>query len=197
MHSKLLVVISSVVLILGTAACSDDESTDPPTPEEEAEQIAAADAGPCTVETALTISGSTVADGALDVISEFADVTLDETADLVFASYSIDEDPQSGLSAPVGDPGAPSGGVIFQFSLFAGVDKTLGTGTYASNDEAEPRITTISLYAGSERINPLGDHTVTITEYTDDAVCGEIAAVGETALQSFPTVTGRFNVPRV
>jgi hypothetical protein len=197
MRSKLLVVVSSVALVLATAACSDDESSDPPTPEEEAAQIAAADAGPCTVETALTISGSTVADGTLEVISEFADVTLDETADLVFASYSIDEDPQVGWSAPVGDPGAPTDGVIFQFSLFAGVDQTLGTGNYPSDDEAEPRITTISLYAGSERVNPLGDHTVTITEYTDDALCGEIVAVGETDLQSFPKVTGRFNVPRV
>jgi hypothetical protein len=204
--------ITALAISLTLGACSDDGESADDTPDttavaddapdttatpDDTTTTAAADDGPCPAATELTITGSDTVDGPLEVVTEFADVTFDESADLVFASYEIPEDPQFGVSAPVGDPLAPEGGVIFQVSLFAGVEQVLEPGEYVDDDEAEPRITFISLYNGSERINPLGDHTVTITEYTEDHICGEITAVGETELQSFPIIQGRFVTERV
>jgi hypothetical protein len=54
----------------------------------------------------------------------------------------------------------------------------------------------ISLFEPAERA-VLGETTVTITEITDDEVCGEIAGVSETDLQSLTAVEGVFVVDRI
>lgn len=151
--------------------------------------------GGCPSETVLEIGNGATAgltDGPIADIEVFADWSLDQTVDLVFSSYPFPEDPQFGLSAPVGLVEVPEGEHFFHVSLFAGVDKTLEPGVYVDDDAAEPRIQFIDLYLGSERILPLGDHQVTITEITETEVCGTIEGSGDTALQSLPFVTGEF-----
>jgi hypothetical protein len=156
--------------------------------------------GDCPSETVLEINPGATAgltDGPVADVEVFADWSMDQTADLVFSSYPFPEDPQFGLSAPVGVPEVPEGEYLFSVSLFAGVDKTLEPGVFVDDDAAEPRIMFIDLYLGSERILPLGDHQVTITGITETEVCGTIEGSGDTALQSFPFVTGEFVAPKV
>lgn len=151
--------------------------------------------GGCPSETVLEIGNGAAAgltDGPIADIEVFADWSLDQTVDLVFSSYPFPEDPQFGLSAPVGMVEVPEGEQFFHVSLFAGVDKTLEPGVYVDDDAAEPRIMFIDLYSGSERILPLGDHQVTITEITETEVCGTIEGSGDTSTQSLPFVTGEF-----
>lgn len=154
-----------------------------------------ATAGPCPEGTTLTLVDSDGTTRRVDVVTEFADVTLGDTADLVFASYEIPEDPQFGVSAPVGDPQAPVGGTIVQFTLFGGDNDAFPTGTYVEDDAATPRIMFAAAYDGPTRINPLGDHTIEITEVTTDHLCGTITGIGDTGLQTLPYVEGDFLIP--
>lgn len=213
MPKHLTIPLLALAFTLGAVACSDDSddtasddttadagsddtaSDDTSADTEPADTTTTTEAGPCPSETTLEILNSEGLDGEMDIVTEFADVTLGESADLVFATYEIEEDPQFGLSAPVGDPGAPDGGLIFQVSLDG--DGEIVAGEYPDDDDAAARISFISMYNGSERINPLGDHTLTITEITEEQICGEITGVGETDLQSFPYLEGTFVVPAV
>lgn len=163
----------------GTAA--DEQAAEPAEP-----------AGPCPDATALTLNG---VDGVSlsPPTTQFADVTLNRSASFVFTSYTLEPDPQFGLSAPVGDPHAPEGGLIFSINVDS--PETLANGTYTEDGENAPgRVSFTSMYKGSDRILPLGDHTVNITEIGEDHICGEIVpAEGAT----HPTVSGRFKVDKV
>ena len=52
------------------------------------------------------------------------------------------------------------------------------------------------LYVGSKRLLP-GDATVTITEINDNAICGKIASVAKTEMQSFVAIEGTFKADRI
>lgn len=215
MRNRKLIPAALVTAGLLLAACGgdDDESaadttaasettavgTDTTVTEEPAETTTTAAEDGCPAETVLEINNGATAgltDGPVADIEVFADWS-DPTVDLVFSSYPFPEDPQFGLSAPVGVPDVPEGAYLFELSLFAGVDKTLEPSVFVDDDAAEPRIQFIDLSFGSERILPLGDHQVTITEITETEVCGTIDGSGDTALQSFPFVTGAFVAPKV
>jgi hypothetical protein len=188
------------LLVVGAPACSssddaDDASTTIAAPTE-TPSPAADLTDTCPTETLLVARNTGTIDGELELTTEFADVTLDQSADLVFATYELPVDPQFGVSAPVGDPQAPPGGVIFQLSVST-QEEVLPLGPYPPDDSSPSRLTFTALYNGSERILPLGDHTVTLTDYTDDLVCGEITAVGDTGLQTLPVVEGTFRLTRV
>ena len=99
------------------------------------------------------------------------------------------------MSAPVGNPDVPEGGIIFRASIHASGQLAVGEYTRDANDLG--RMTHISVYHSSGRINPLGQHTIVITEITDEHICGEINGVGETELQRFPTLSGRFRLDRI
>lgn len=167
----------------------------PEAPEGPAE--APADDGPCPASTGLTIAnlgGSPHLDGvdaAFVPTSAFADVTLDRSADFVFTSYAFEADPQFGISAPTGDPEAPDGGLIFQISIQAAGD-ALAPGEFTEEGAAGGRVTTNSMYHGSSRIVPMVDHSLELTEITEEHVCGVISS----ADGSFPGVSGRFKVDR-
>lgn len=209
LHSNTLVLL----LVLGLAACGGEEEAEAETETEETSEAAAggdsegqeaapaepADDGPCPSATALTIGGIDRSphldgvSGSFTPTTAFADVTLGRSADLVFASYTIEADPQFGLSAPTGNPSAPDGGLIFQISI-TGDSENLGNGMYAEEDGEAGRVSTTSMYRGSNRIIPLADHTVRITEIAEDHVCGEI--IPEEGA-SWPAVSGQFRVDAV
>ncbi len=159
--------------------------------------------GPCPVKTELTLNNidrSPHLEGFTGPIipegTYFANVSMGKSASLVFAEYTI-EAGQFGMSAPTGDPEAPEGKIILSASLGDAGD-ALANGPYTdkgTEDEGSVgRLQTITMYRGGNRIVPLGDHTITLTEVTEEHICGEISAVGDTALQSFPYVTGRFKL---
>jgi len=82
--------------------------------------------------------------------------------------------------------------LIFQISI-TGDSDSLGNGEYAEEDGEAGRVSTTSMYRGSNRIIPLGDHRVRITEIADDHVCGELVP-DEGA---WPAVSGSFRVDAV
>ena len=161
--------------------------------------------GPCPTKTALTlnnIKSSPHLDGATGAISEgsfFANVSMGKNGSLVFAEYTIERG-QFGLSAPTGDPKAPEGKIIFAMKIGEAAEG-LVVGDYNKEgkdaDGIVGRLEHISMYRGSKRVVPLGTHTLTVTEINEKHICGELKAIGDTALQTFPYVTGRFNIPVV
>ena len=197
----------AALLVLG--GCDDSEEATPSpettadnppvaeeTPAEETPEPAADE--PCPTETSLTLGAIDRSehlagmDANFAPTSAFADVTLNRSASIVFTSYEFEADPQFGMSAPVGDPGAPEGGLIFQIRVDA--PETLANGEYDSEGEGAGRVSFTSMYRGSDRILPMADHTVRITEVADDHICGEIVPA-EGA--NYPTISGRFKIDKV
>lgn len=236
--------IAAALIVAGAAGCGDDggdEDTAAST-EATADSTAAAGtdttgagdpdeaAGGCPDETTLEVvnadaarggDGAEVAldEGPVDVVTAFADGSGGD-ASLVFADYEYEADPQFGLSAPVGDPDVPEGGLILVLSITTGGEGDLTTGEYgpletgegavsspgdltdpdASIPDVPASINFEALYLGADRILPIGEHTVTVTEVTDATLCGELTGdTGETELQAdgFPVLTGTFVVDRV
>jgi hypothetical protein len=209
-------------------ACGDDSSTVADGDSDTGSTTAVASA-PCPDETVLNLENAEdltgfsgapvdVSTGPIDVVTDFADGTSGN-ATLVFADYTIDADPQFGLSAPVGDPQAPDGGLIFTVSITTGGEGDLAVGDYralepgegavsspadltdpdASIPDISPSVNFQTLYLGSERIL-IGDHSVTLTEVTEDRLCGEITGdtlTNELQVDGQPIVTGRFVIDRV
>ena len=81
--------------------------------------------GPCPEGTEVVIHGTNREerypniDGPLMHGTEFADVTLGSSVELLFASYELTPDPQFGLSAPVGIPDVPEGGIVLVYAFKA------------------------------------------------------------------------------
>ncbi|MCB9371903.1 MAG: hypothetical protein H6518_03875 [Microthrixaceae bacterium] len=232
------VAVLAALTIAVIAGCGSDGGDDDAAPADEttAATSEATDGtdgsaeGGCPDETALEVvngdsaRGSDGADvnlgeGEVDVLTAFADGTGGD-ATLVFADYEVEADPQFGLSAPVGDPEVPVGGLIMVISITTGGEGDLTTGEYralepgegavsspgdltdpdASIPEIPPSVNFEALYLGDDRIIPLGEHSVTLTEVTDTQLCGELTGdTGETELQSdgFPVLTGTFVAERV
>lgn len=222
-----------LTLALITAGCGSDDADTGSGASGTAgtsEATTTSEAGPCPTETMLELvngeaavgfSGEPLglASGPIDVATEFADASGEGGADLVFATYEIPEDPQFGLSAPVGDPGAPAGSLYFNISITTGGDGALGVGDYralepgegaigspgditdpdASIPDVPPSVNFEILYEGPERIS-IGDHSVTLTEVTDTRLCGEITGdTRQTDLQAqgFPVIDGPFIIDRI
>ena len=177
------------------------EGTSTPAPEDPVvppETEVVTDDGPCPDVTNLVIAGTAREDyyedidGPIPAGTAFADVSLGSSVDVVVASFEMEPDPQFGLRVPVGVPSLPDGGFMFRFSIHS---QALAPGEFTEDESEAGRMSHISLFHSSGRINPLGDHTIVITEITEDHFCGEITGVGETSLQRFPTISGRFNLP--
>ncbi len=220
-------------LTLGAAACGSDgggaddaASTD----DTAAEATTTPAAGGCADETTLEVvngesargtTGDPVAlgSGPVDVATSFADGSGGD-ATFVFADYEVEADPQFGLSAPVGDPEVPDGGLILVLSITTGGEGDLVPGQYGAlapgegavdspGDLTDPDATIPeipasvnfeALYLGADRIVPIGEHAVTLTEVTDTTLCGELAGdTGESTFQSdgFPILAGAFVAERV
>lgn len=160
----------------------------------------------------LVVAGSDGVDGPVEVATAITDdgphpantTDADGTLSMALATYELEADPQFGLSIPVGVPGVPAGELIYVVTLALddpeGVIAVGDTFADATGEDtgAAGRIANHGLYSGTAgRINPLGQTTIEITTLTDEQVCGTITAVGETELQSFPTLTGTFAADRL
>ncbi len=160
----------------------------------------------------LVVTGSEDDDGPVSVAMAIADdgphpantVDSDSILSGAIATYELEADPQFGLGIPVGVPDVPDDGLIYVFTLTltdtAGTIAAGSTFTDAAEGEGDAtgRIANHGLYSGtSGRINPLGPTTIEINEITDEWVCGTITSVGETDIQTFPTLNGTFAAERV
>lgn len=237
-RARAAVLAASLTLTLVAAACGSDggggeaSSTDDAatTTVAAGSEDDVASAGGCPDATALEVvnggsaRGTTgdaveLADGPVDVVTSFADGDGGD-ATFVFADYEVEADPQFGLSAPVGDPEVPDGGLIMVISITTGGEGDLVPGQYGDlapgegavespGDLTDPDATIPdvpasvnfeALYLGADRIIPLGEHSVTLTEVTDSTLCGELTGdTGETQFQSdgFPVLSGTFVAERV
>lgn len=160
-----------------------------------------------------------LASGPVDVATSFADDS-GSSASFVFADYEVAADPQFGLSAPIGDPEVPAGGLIMVVTISTGGEGEITAGEYRALETGEgavespgdltdpdatipdvpPSVSFEALYLGDDRVLPIGVHSVTVTEITDTAICGELTGdTGETELQAdgFPVLEGTFVAERV
>lgn len=159
-----------------------------------------------TLVNAAAATETPLTDRALAIVTAWSDrgphpsntVDDDKELDLMLTESVVPVDKQFGYSIPVGDPHAPDGKIYLE------VDLTNPTATVAvgqryvgstSTDTGDGTIRA-TMYSGSTRLLP-GDFTVTITELTDDIVCGTISTVTKTSLQTFLGVEGTFRVDRV
>ena len=208
----LLRTLGALLLCTALAACGgeEEEAAEGPAAGEEEAPVAEAesptepeaepppaDDGPCPESTSLTIAnggGSPHLEGVeptFEPTSAFADVTMNESASFVFTSYEFEADPQFGMSAPTGNPDAPEGGLIFQIAINAAGD-SLAPGEFTEDGAEGGRVTFSSMYHGSNRVLPMEDYSLELTEITDEHLCGTITATEG----SFPGVSGRFKVDR-
>jgi hypothetical protein len=220
---KRLWYVAVVGLLFGGACGSDDDGDDgddgaSDTTEAPADDPADGDtttsegsaSGGCPDETSLEIVTGDGGSTELDVVTGWGDegphpdntVDYDGSLSLVFADYEIPIDEQFGYSIPIAGSEVATDGTELQISLALDgtieggqtfVDQTADAEVLAEHDGV---INFISLFEPAERA-VLGETTVTITEITDDEVCGEIAGVSETDLQSLTAVEGVFVVDRI
>lgn len=171
----------------------DDTTTEP------------ADEG-CTTD--LELVGTDGADGPVEPGTVWADagphpdntVDYDRSLELVIASFELPIDEQFGRSIPIA-PDVPEGELVVTAYLSNDADaEVIGAGqTFSSATDAPEDVGTINnvtAFVGTDRLL-LGDVTITITELTDEQVCGEIATVVETDLQQFAGIEGTFALDRI
>jgi hypothetical protein len=222
----------AIVITLVLAACGGDDSTGGGAAQTDGDEQAATSTtadGSCPEETSLEVANSDggtgfsgdpvdLDAGPIETMTGFADTT-GGNAQMVFADYAFEEDPQFGLSAPVGDPEAPDGGLYFMVSITTGGEGDLAPGEYRALEPGEgavsspgdltdpdadipdipPSVNFEIMYLGAERI-VIGNHAVTLTEVTDSRLCGEITTdADETDLEVLgqSVITGDFAIDRV
>jgi len=159
------------------------------------------------VVNAAAAKDASLKDRKLDVKTGWADqgphpdntVDYDATLEVLLAEHVLEKDKQFGYSIPVGVPTVPAEKVYVNFRLTA-TNGTITAGqTFVgstSKTKADGTITTHSMYVGSNRLLP-GDLLITITEITDDYVCGTISTTTKTDLQTFVGIEGSFKVTRI
>ena len=234
------VAVAAVLIVAGAAGCGDEggdedgasgtEATAATSADDTTGTTAATDGGGRPDETTLEVVNADAARGAdgaevaleegpVDVVTAFADDS-GSSASFVFADYEVEADPQFGLSAPIGDPEVPDGGLIMVVTISTGGEGEITTGEYRALETGEgavdspgdltdpdatipdvpPSVSFEALYLGADRILPTGEHTVTLTEVTDTTLCGELTGdTRETELQAdgFPVLMGTFVAERV
>lgn len=219
---RLLLLLLALPLVLA-AGCSDGGSDDA-SGDEAAETSAAdgaeettttteAEADPCTnaleVVNGEAETAAEVPDGEFEAVTMWTeggphpdnDIDEDQNLDLGFFTYEEPPDPQFGVSIPI-DPDTPDGEHFVSFSLF-NPDGPIEAGqTFIDQidydddpSQADGEINFTFWEYGSDRLLP-GDITITLTEITDEQVCGELATVTQTDLQTFIGLEGTFAADR-
>lgn len=227
MHRSGIISISLLLAASGAACSSDDSSTDEETTttaagtdeagtdeagdggSEEAAEPAEADT--CVNELVFTGEVDGAPSGPFETEMVLADegphpdntVDYDGSLQVAISGVEIEEDPQFGLSIPVGTPDLPEGAQWVNFSLALPEGQVISAGQtfidqleFTEGGEHDGEINFIAAYDGTERLT-LGTPVVTITEITDEQVCGQIAMTTETDLQSFVGVEGTFAADRI
>lgn len=149
-----------------------------------------------------------LADRKIDVETAWADegphpdntVDYDKSLEGAVAEFEIPYDEQFGYSIPVGTPDAPDGKLYVSFSLqLKEGDKIAAGQTFVdstSKETGDGEINFYAAYLGEDRLLP-GEPTITITEITDEQVCGTIESVTKTDLQTFVGIEGTFALDRI
>lgn len=147
-------------------------------------------------------------DREIDVETAWADegphpdntVDYDKSLEGAIAEFEIPYDDQFGYSIPVGTPDAPDGKLYVSFSLqLKEGDKIAAGQTFVdstSKETGDGEINFYAAYLGEDRLLP-GEPTITITEITDEQVCGTIESVTKTDLQTFVGIEGTFALDRI
>ena len=218
---RLLLILLALPLVLATACSgggSDDASGDEPAAStepsgDEETPTTVAEADPCTNELEVVNgeaeTAATVPDGAFEAETMWTeggphpdnDIDEDQNMDLGFFTYVQDPDPQFGVSIPI-DPDTPDGEHFLNFSIY-NPDGPIEAGqTFIDQIDydddptlADGEINFTFWEYGSDRLLP-GDITITITEVNDEQVCGELATVTQTDLQTFIGIEGTFAADR-
>lgn len=181
------------VVGLGCGSEASPETPTPETPEAPPAEPAPPPEpeGPCPSTNTLTIQNGAQSphlEGVPATFSPtmaFANVSFGSNLSLALTTYTIERG-QFGLSVPTGNPTVPEGGLIFRMDLSA---SPLAAGEYTEAGGAAGRVSGSSLYHSRGRVLPIATHKLTITELTDDHVCGELSVDGD---GSSPAVVGRF-----
>lgn len=190
-----------------TVAPSDAPDGTTPTDEGDDDEDAA-----CPEETTMSLSGTDVADGDVDVTWALADggpdvLNGDDQGLIVgLSSFEFPEDPQFGIEVPIDNTGLPEGDVFLSVQVY-NPSATLAAGQRfidqtafdaGEDPTADGKILFVSAWAGSERLGPLGDVEVTITDITLEQICGTVTTTGtETDLQSLAGVEATFVADRI
>jgi hypothetical protein len=172
-------------------------------------------AGACTTDLAVVNAAAettlTLEDRALEPASVLTDegphpantVDYDSQLSLAISEAEIVEDPQFGLGIPVGDPDfLGDDDYYLSLSFFVPDEGTIAVGQVFTDQlefEAgvhDGELNFVGLWHGTDRLLP-GQVVATITELTDEQVCGEISTVTETDLQQFIGVEGTFAADRI
>ena len=219
---RLLLILLALPLLAATA-CSGDGS-DASTDDESAETAAVDEGGddtttteaepdPCTndlqVVNGEAETAATVPDGEFEAVTMWTeggphpdnDIDEDQNLDLGFFTYEEPPDPQFGVNIPI-DPDTPDGEHYLNFSIY-NPDGPIEAGqTFIDQIDydddptlADGEINFTFWEYGSDRLLP-GDITITITEVNDEQVCGELATVTQTDLQTFIGIEGTFAADR-
>lgn len=173
------------------------------------------DAGGCSTDIEIVNADAAeldgLTDGPVDVAVVLADkgphpantVDYDTALDLAISGFEIEEDPQFGLTIPVGTPDVPDATFFATVSLFNPAGPIAAGQTYIDQLEydddpsaADGEINFYAAYWGSERLLP-GNLTLTITEITDEQVCGTVESATDTDLQTFVGIEGTFAADRI
>ncbi len=208
------VLVLLAVTTLAVAGCSSDSSSESTTSDVslgDSTDMTDSSMAACPDETELEIVTGESDVQAFPVVTSWADegphpdntVDYDSQMSFLFSTDEVEEDPQFGWSIPMPGTEVADGAIEFQVSLASNgdiievgdtfVDQTADDETLAQHDGI---INFISLYEGTERF-VLGDSVLTITEITDDTVCGQIDGVSVTELQELTIVNGSFIADRI
>jgi len=146
-------------------------------------------------------------DGPVEFVTLWSDegphpdntVDYDQSLSAALAQFEIPSDKQFGYGIPVGTPTVPAGKVYLSFSLRLKEGKIAAGKTFVgstSTEKADGTINFSAMYFGAQRLLP-GELAITITELTDEMVCGKITSTTKTDLQSFVGIEGTFKLKRI
>ncbi len=205
---KLLVLcLLAALLVSACGSGSDGEESDP---EGGAGDATAEQSSGDSCQNSLQVVNSEVADGAFDVVTGWSEgaphpastvSSDDQNAAFLITDYEVEPDEQFGYAIPQPGTEVADGGLELNLSIFAPHEPIASGMEFVSQtadgvDSADGEINFQSLFFGSERLGPLGDHTLTVTEVTDEKICGELTGMSETDLQELTAINGTFVADR-
>jgi hypothetical protein len=220
MREKLIALVALLAVVALVAGCggggADDGAATTAAATEEApatgdEADGEPDADPCAndlqVVNAAGETAAEVPDGEFATATMWADqgphpdntVDYDGSLELAFFTTEQEPDPQFGISIPI-DPDTPDGEHFVSIRLSTdgviGADQVyVDRSVIDDRDDADGTIIFSYWEYGSIRLLP-GNFEMTITELTDEVVCGEIATTTQTELQQFIGLEGTFVADR-
>jgi hypothetical protein len=212
--------------LLAAGACSDDSTTSTTTaagggggasttaaPSESTTSTTAEPDG-CATDISVVNADAAGLEGLVDrqleVVSLLADqgphpantVDYDSSLSLAISEVEILADEQFGLGIPIDVPeNIGDDDVYFSFSFFNEDEAVAAGQLYIDQldydaEQHDGKLNSTVAYYGTERLLP-GSVEITITEITDDQVCGTISTITETDLQTFVGIEGTFAAERI